>query len=126
MSLISFVFGQLFWGLTVSDFSGILLVVVSTMSMGLLLSIITINVAFVSFKKGSDPDIVVYPIMSTVSDIFITVCYVLVLILYFFIGFGKLFLLMVAFAVLCTVIYILIKDHHETVFIKTIKEFLLL
>lgn len=122
ISLISLVFGKLFWGLTVADFSGILLVVVSTMSMGLILSIITINIAFISFKKGSDPDIVVYPIMSTISDIFITICYVLVLTLYFFGALGKLALLMICLVVICTTIYVLTKNLHESDFIKTIKE----
>ncbi|MCW3997170.1 MAG: magnesium transporter [Candidatus Bathyarchaeota archaeon] len=122
ISLISIVFGQLFWGLTIVDFSGILLVVIATMSMGLLLSIITINIAFISFKKGSDPDIVVYPIMSTISDVFITVCYVLVLTLYFFGDLGKLALLILSLAVLSTAIYVFIKNFHESDFIKTIKE----
>jgi mgtE-like transporter len=122
ISLISLVFGKFFWGLVVADFSGILLVVVATMSMGLLLSIVTINIAFISFKKGSDPDIVVYPIMSTVSDVFITICYVLVLSLYFFGDFGKLALLMIGIAVLFAVIFVVIKNLHEADFIKTIKE----
>jgi mgtE-like transporter len=60
--------------------------------------------------------------MSTVSDIFITVCYVLVLTLYFFGDLGKLALLMICLAVICTTIYVLTKNLHESDFIKTIKE----
>jgi mgtE-like transporter len=122
ISAFSLVFGQLFWGLTVSDFSGILLVVVATMSMGLLLSIITINIAFISFKKGSDPDIIVYPILSTISDIFITACYLLALTLYFYGTLGKLLLFLIGVVVVFVGIYVVFKNLHESVFIKTIRE----
>jgi len=118
----SLVFGQLFWGVTVADFSGILLVIVATMSMGLFLSIITINVAFLSFKKGSDPDIVVYPIMSTISDIFITACYIFALTLFFFGDIGKLLLLFISLIVVSIGVYVVFKNLHEAFFIKTIRE----
>lgn len=122
ISVFSFVFGQLFWGLTFSDFSGILLVIVATMSLGLFLSIITINIAFLSFKKGSDPDVVVYPILSTISDIFITACYIFVLTLYFYGDFGKITLFLIGIIIVFIGVYVLIKNLHETVFTKTIRE----
>jgi mgtE-like transporter len=122
ISVFSFVFGQLFWGLTFSDFSGILLVIVATMSLGLFLSIITINIAFLSFKKGSDPDVVVYPILSTISDIFITACYIFVLTLYFYGDFGKITLFLIGILIVFIGVYVLIKNLHETVFTKTIRE----
>jgi mgtE-like transporter len=122
ISVFSFVFGQLFWGLTFSDFSGILLVIVATMSLGLFLSIITINIAFLSFKKGSDPDVVVYPILSTISDIFITACYIFVLTLYFYVDFGKITLFLIGILIVFIGVYVLIKNLHETVFTKTIRE----
>ena len=122
ISVFSFVFGQLFWGLTFIDFPGILLVILATMSMGLFLSIITINIAFLSFKKGSDPDVVLYPILSTISDIFLTACYIFVLILYFHGGFGQVILSLIAIIVVFFGIYMLIKNFHETVFAKTIRE----
>ncbi len=122
ISVFSFVFGQLFWGLTFSDFSGILLVIVATMSLGLFLSIITINIAFLSFKKGSDPDVVVYPILSTISDIFITACYIFVLTLYFYGDFGKIALFLIGILIVFIGVYVLIKNLHETVFTKTIRE----
>jgi len=122
ISIFSFVFGQLFWGLTFADFPGILLVIVATMSLGLFVSIITINIAFLSFKKGSDPDVVVYPILSTISDIFITACYIFVLTLYFYGDFGKIALFLIGILIVFIGVYVLIKNLHETVFTKTIRE----
>lgn len=122
ISAFSFIFGQLFWGLTFVDFSGILLVIVATMTLGLFLSIITINIAFLSFKKGSDPDVVVYPILSTISDIFITGCYIFVLTLYFYGDFGKFALFLIGIFIVIIGVYMLIKNLHETVFTKTIRE----
>jgi len=119
MSLVSVVFGSLFWGITFTGFSDILIVVGATMTLGLILSLFTIAVSFVTFKKGLDPDVIEYPIMSTVADIFITMCYVLTLNMYF------LFKYAVAFLGLLHVIltlYILSQNIHEEEFVKTIKE----
>jgi len=52
MSFVSLVFGSLLWGITFADFSDILIVVVATMTLGLFLSLFTIAVSFVTFKKG--------------------------------------------------------------------------
>lgn len=122
ITVFSLIFGQLFWGLTVNDFSGIILVIVGTMSMGLLLSFITISIAFLSFRRGSDPDIVVYPILSTVSDIFITACFLLSLTLYFYGDLGKVALLIIGLFILLLSIYLVFKNLHEKIFIKTIRE----
>jgi len=119
MSLVSVVFGSLFWGIAFTGFSDILIVVGATMTLGLILSLFTIAVSFVTFKKGLDPDVIEYPIMSTVADIFITMCYVLTLNMYF------LFKYAVAFLGLLHVIltlYILSQNIHEEEFVKTIKE----
>jgi mgtE-like transporter len=119
---ISLVFGHLFWGITLIDFPAILAVVVATMALGLLLSFLTIKVSFISFEKGLDPDVIVYPVMSTVADIFITLCYVAVLNLFFFGAVGQWFIGLACLAPVFLVFYILSKDLHEAVFIKTLKE----
>jgi mgtE-like transporter len=123
MSSIAIVFGSLFWGITVDAFPAILAVVMATMAIGLLLSLITIKVSFVSFKRGLDPDIVVYPIMSTVADIFITLFYIGVIRLFFFPNvLGSWIVAVIALAFGFLVLYILPKNMHEVDFIKTIKE----
>jgi len=122
MSLISMGFGILFWGINVEDFTAILSVVTATMAIGLSLTLLTTKVAFVSFKKGLDPDIVVYPIMSTTADIFVTLCYVLILNLFFFADFGRWVVALIALAFLFFFLYILPRNLHEPEFLKTVKE----
>ncbi len=125
MSLVSLVFGYLFWGISLADFPAILATVVTTMALGLTLTLVTVNVAFTTYKKGLDPDVVVYPIMSTTADIFITLCYVLVLNLFFIFELGKYFLILVGLLHLVFVLYILSHNVHEEEFVKTLRESLL-
>jgi mgtE-like transporter len=122
MGSVSLVFGSLFWGITFADFPNILMVVVGTMTLGLSLSLVTLAIAFVTFKKGLDPDVIVYPIMSTVADIVITICYVLTLNLFFLSKYTVLFL---GLLLVMLAIYFLLLNIHEEVFFKTIKESLL-
>ncbi len=119
---ISLVFGHLFWGITLADFPAILAIVVATMALGLLLSFVTIKVSFISFERGLDPDVVVYPIMSTVADIFITLCYIVVLNLFFIGTLGQWVISLVCLVPVFLVFYILSKNLREVEFIKTLKE----
>jgi mgtE-like transporter len=116
-------FGTLFWGITFADIPAILAVMVSTLSLGLLITLITIKFTFSSFKEGLDPYTIVYPAISTVADILITFLYIAVLNLYFsggFLGQGAIvgFGLVNVFLVLA----ILPKNVHEEEFIRTLKE----
>lgn len=122
MSSIAIVFGSLFWGITFADFPAILSVVMATMAIGLLVSLITIKVAFVSFNRGLDPDIVVYPIMSTIADIFITLFYIGVISLFFSGYLGSWIVAAIALAFGFLVLYLLPKNMHDADFIKTVKE----
>ena len=122
ISSFSLVFGHLFWGITVADFPAIISVVVATMASGLAITLLTIKVAFISFKRGLDPDIVVYPIMSTTADIGITLLYIMVLNLFFFGFLGQLAIAAIALVHVFVVSYILPKNLHEIEFVKTVKE----
>jgi mgtE-like transporter len=122
ISAVSLVFGILLWGITLVDFPAILSIVVATMALGLLLSFLTIKVAFISFERGLDPDVVVYPVMSTVADIFVTFCYIAVLNLFFFGVVGQWFVGVGCLVPVFLVFYILSKNLHEAEFVKTIKE----
>lgn len=122
MSTISLVFGSVLWGITLTDSLDIISVVVATMSLGLTLSFVTIKVAFITFKKGLDPDIVVYPIMSTVADIFITLCYVIILNAFFLFSFGKFMVAAFILVHLLLVSYIIPKNFREKDFVKNLKE----
>jgi mgtE-like transporter len=122
ISCFSLVFGYVFWGITVADFPAILSVVVATMASGLVITLLTIKVAFISFKRGLDPDIVVYPIMSTAADIVITLLYIMVLNLFFFGFLGQLAIVAIALVHVFVVSYILPKNLHKIEFVKTVKE----
>jgi len=122
MSCVSLVFGSLLWGITFADFSDILIVVVATMTLGLILSLFTIAVSFVTFKKGLDPDVIEYPIMSTVADIFITICYVLTLNLMFY---SKYIAIAIGLFHVILALYTSLSSICDEEFTKTIKESLL-
>jgi mgtE-like transporter len=127
VSLISLFFGYLLWGITLADFSAIVSVMVATLAIGLLFSLVTIKVAFVSFKRGLDPDIVVYPIISTAVSIFITLCYIGVLNLFFFLPYlGRLAILAIGFTHVFLVLYLISRDKQEPEFLKTISESLIM
>ena len=126
MSLLSMVFGSLFWGITFADFSDILMVISATMVLGLTNSLITIEIAFISFKKGLDPDVTVYPIMSTVADIIITLCYVFTLNLFFSFGFlGRYIVIFLSVLLIALASSVLTKCIHNQGFVKTVEESLL-
>jgi mgtE-like transporter len=125
VSVISLGFGYLILGIKLTDFPAILSVMVSTLALGLLFSLVTVKVAFVSFKRGLDPDIVVYPVIATSASVFITLCYVGVLkLLYFFPG--TLIIAAIGLTHVFLVLYLVLKDINEPEFLKTIHESLLM
>ncbi len=127
VSVISLFFGYLFWSIALTDFAAILSVMVSTLAIGLLFSFVTIKVSFVSFNRGLDPDIVVYPIISTAVIIFITLCYIVVLNLFYYSTyFGKLAILGIGFIHVFIVLFLVLKDQHDPEFLKTIRESLIM
>jgi len=58
----------------------IVLVTLTTLDISLLIvSPLTVVVAFYSFKAGLDPDKILYPVISTLADLIVTGCYVVVI-----------------------------------------------
>jgi mgtE-like transporter len=122
MSIVSTILGSLFWGITPANFSDVLTVVVATMSLGLTLHFFTLSVTFTAFKKGLDLDSVAYPIVATIADVFITICYAVAVNLYFKFGYtGKYAVLLIAIIPAVLILYSLSRGVHETGFSKTIK-----
>jgi len=127
VSVISLFFGYWLWGITLADFPALVSVMVSTLAIGLLFSLVTIKLAFTSFKRGLDPDIIVYPIISAAASIFITLCYIGVLNLFFFLPYlGRLAILAIGFTHVFIVLYLIAKDKQEPEFLKTIRESLIM
>jgi mgtE-like transporter len=123
LSALALVFGVVFLGISMSSVVAILGVLIATMALSLLvISPLTIAIAFSSFKRGLDPDIVVYPIASTVADILVTLCYLLVLGIFFFVGFGRVLLSMISIAFLGVVLAIFYKNRGDEGFERTVRE----
>jgi len=127
MSVVAILFGSFLWGATLVDFVNILGVILATMTLALVfISPLTITVSCLSFRHGLDPDIILYPVESTVSDLFITFCYFLVLNLFFSYGSaGQYVIALTGLALLFAVAYILPKNIREPEFVETIKESIL-
>lgn len=123
----TWIFGVFLWNATIIDFIPLLTVIISTMALSVVfVSPLTMVFSVFSFRRGLDPDIVVYPITSPVSDIINTSCYVLSLGLFFLFGsFGRYLIWILDIIFISFVVYILIKNIGEAKFVKTIREFLL-
>jgi len=126
MSAISMGFGILFWGITAADFANLFVVVVATMTLGLTLSLLTVKVAFITFKRGSDPEVSAYPFTFALSGILMTAYYVLILRLFFqygHVGRNATALICTASAVIA--FFILLRSVRDREFINALKEPLL-
>ena len=121
------IFGIFFWNATFTDVIEILAVVIATMGLSVLfIPPLTLAVSVISFRRGLDPDVVVYPIISTVSDIVDTLCYVFCLNVFFKVtSFGSYLIWLLDFVFLFIVMYIFVKNFKEKEFVKMIKEFLI-
>ena len=123
----AWVFGVFLWNATLMDFLPLMAVIIATMALSVVfVSPLTMLFSVFSFRRGLDPDVVVYPIASPVSDIINTGCYVLSLSLFFLFGSVGRYLILVVDAVFVSwVVYILIRNVGDANFVGTIKEFLL-
>ncbi|MGF3521695.1 MAG: magnesium transporter [Candidatus Bathyarchaeia archaeon] len=123
MGIISLLFGHFLWGITLADLAAVPSIAVATMTLGLVLIIATLKVAFFSFKKGADPDVIVYPVMSAVATVFITCCYIATLNLFFaHPTAGKIATALIGTGHLAFVLFIIYRNLHAAEFTKTIRE----
>ena len=123
MGLLAGVVGGAVLNLETSDYLDIFLVIVATMAFGIVISIVTIFGAFISFRRQLDPDITTYPMTSSIADIVITGAYIIVLNLFFTQGAaGKMIVYGLAAAFTIEAIYLVKKNRREPEFIKTLKE----
>ena len=121
------IFGVFLWKATVLDFVKLLAVIIATMALSVVfISPTTIAFSVLSFRRGLDPDVIAYPITSTVSDIIVTACYIFCLKIFFTLNpFGYYLIGILDFIFLSVAVYILAKNVREEKFAKMIKEFLL-
>ena len=126
MSSIAMLLGFFLWGIEATDFATIIILVIATMALGLTISFFNMLVSFLSFKKGLDPDVVVYPIMSTTADIIITGYYVIAISLFFlFSNIGRNLIILIDVTYLCLVTFIFLRNLHDGEFMRDLREVLL-
>jgi mgtE-like transporter len=123
----TWIFGVFLWNATIIDFFQLMAVITTTMALSVVfVTPLTMVFSVISFKRGLDPDIIVYPITSTISDIINTVCYFLSFSLFFIFGFlGRSLVWILDIFFIILVAYILVRNINETKFAATIREFLL-
>lgn len=127
MGLVAVLFRTIYYGALVDELWDMLNVLLATMALALaVISPLTLTVSFLSFKHGLDPDIILYPVESTVSDLFITAIYIFVLNVYLVYGlFWRYIFIAASLALSITAFYMLAKNIREPEFVKTLKESLL-
>ncbi|MCX8150901.1 MAG: magnesium transporter [Candidatus Bathyarchaeota archaeon] len=123
MGIISLLFSHFLWEVNLADLAAVPSVAVATMTLGLALILATLKVAFITFKKGADPDIVIYPVMSAIATVFITLCYLATLNLFFsHPTTGKIITILIGAIHLVAVLFIISRNVHTKEFTKTIRE----
>ncbi len=124
MSIVAALFRGVYLGVTLGDIINIISLCTATMALALLvISPLTLIVSFLSFKHGLDPDIILYPIESTVADLLITTIYILTLSLFLTQSlFWRSIFALISLTLLLATAYFLIKDSRESDFVKTLRE----
>lgn len=119
IGLATSLFGVFLLGTTAADSLAMLAVTVATMGLSLVfISPITLGISVLSFKKGLDPDVTVYPVISTVADVLVTICYILVLNSFFSLQLGRILIQLFDLVFLLVVCYILIKNYRRGSLLK--------
>ncbi len=90
------------------------------LAMAIALPAVTL-IGIAAFKRGLDPDILLYPVMSTMDDIIVTICYVAV------VGITLLpgtLLLLTAIALILGILFLVVtlRSRRERVFRRTLRE----
>lgn len=125
MGSVALIVNLLFFNASLNDAFWIMLVIIATMAASIvLITPSTFLISVYSYRKGLDPDVVVYPIISTIADVIVTICYILVLrstlLSYSWVLLGLLDLVFVLF-----VVHNIRKNVREREFVKTIREFII-
>ncbi len=123
---ITFLIRLLFRTVSIEDYIDILSVLSGTMGFSVLLvAPITTAISFLSFRRRMDPDIIVYPITSTVADIIVTACYISILNIFFLMQYGKAIIYLVDIAFIIFTIYLFIRNVRDEEYIKILREFII-
>jgi len=119
--------GVLVTGTPFSEFFVIMSVIVSSMGLSILaISPLTFWVSVVSYRRGLDPDVLVYPVISTIADLIITALYMGVLYIVLLSPGASLLILNLINVVFVGVVLLSVrKIYREKEFVNTVKEFMM-
>lgn len=119
--------GVLVTGTPFSEFFVILSVIVSSMGLSILaISPLTFWVSVAAYRRGLDPDVLVYPVISTIADLIITALYLGVLYIVLLSPGASLLILNLINVVFVGVVLLSVrKIYREKEFVNTVKEFMM-
>ncbi len=119
--------GVIVTGTSFNEFYIILSVIIASMGLSILaISPLTFWVSVVSYKRGLDPDVLVYPVVSTVADLIITALYIGVLYLVMLTPDSSLLILNIINLIFIGVVLFTVRRIYKNrEFITTVKEFML-
>jgi len=119
--------GVLVTGTPFSEFFVIMSVIVSSMGLSILvISPLTFWVSVASYRRGLDPDVLVYPVISTIADLIITALYMGVLYIVLLSPGASLLILNLINVVFVGVVLLSVrKIYREKEFVNTVKEFMM-
>jgi mgtE-like transporter len=118
--------GVVVTGAQPETFFTIMSVILASMGMSILaISPLTFWVSVISYRRGFDPDVLVYPIMSTVADLIITGLYVAVLIFVTSTAWSMLVLIIIDASFVGGVLFTIRDIYRRKEFVSTVREFLM-
>jgi mgtE-like transporter len=123
MGLIAFVTNLIFQNVSLESLMFFIVLPVLTCSLSVLIAIpVTLFVAIKAYMSGLDPDILVYPIMSTTNDIIVSLIYITLVSLLLKGGAYMIILEMVIIIIALSSAFLFIKHFRKEVFKTTLNE----
>ncbi len=124
LGIIVFIISSLFYDTNIGEFGLIIFSCLTAKALAIAIVIpITSLLASTSYKKGLDPDIITYPVSSTIADVLATITYVFTLALMFWLGLiGNAIVYIIGFSFIFTTALLTYVFRMEEEFWKTIKE----
>jgi mgtE-like transporter len=119
--------GVLVTGTPFTEYFTILMVIVASMGLSILaISPLTFWVSVASYRRGLDPDVLVYPVISTVADLIITALYLGVLYVVLLAPGVSLYVLGAVNVVFVAAVALSVRRiYRDPEFVRTVREFML-
>lgn len=124
VGLLAFVASSILYGTAADEFGLIIFSCIAAKALAVLVTVpFTSLLGFLSYRRGLDPDVSVYPISSTIADIWATVAYISTLALGFWYGFlGNLLVYGLGGGFMVVVAFLTYTFREDREYWKTLKE----